>query len=116
MEIRTACVAAAVALCLGVGAVPAQAQDKGIIACQISLSQFAEDVAASKARLTPVQMKQARDIVDVGRSQCRSGTDLVLTDIRTARVAMHLQTGRRLGTQFSDFWPARPAELASLSR
>lgn len=116
MELRTAMFAAAAALCLGLGTAPAQAQDKGIIACQISLSQFADDVAASKSRLNAAQLAQARDIVDVGRSQCRSGTELVLSDIRAARTAMHLQTGRRAGSAFSDFWPARPAELASLSR
>lgn len=116
MEIRTTVFAAAAALCLGLGAAPAHAQDKGIITCQISLSQFAEDVAASKSRLSPAQLGQARDIVDVGRSQCRSTTQLVLSDIRAARTAMNLQTGRRAGTQFSDFWPARPAEVASLTR
>lgn len=116
MEIKTTAFAAAAALFLGLGATPAHAQDKGIIACQISLSQFAEDVTASKPRLSAAQLGQARDIVDVGRSQCRSGTQLVLTDIRAARTAMNLQMGRRAGTQFSDFWPAQPAELASLTR
>lgn len=114
MQIKTTVLAAAtLALCLG--AAPATAQDKGIIACQLSLSQFADDVAASKSRLNAAQLENARNIVDVGRSQCRSGTDLVLTDIRSARTAMNLQTGRRFGSNFSDFWPAPPAELASLS-
>lgn len=115
MEIKTTVFAAAtLGLCLG--AAPAWAETQGILACQITLSHFAEDVAVSKSRLTPAQLGQARDIVDVGRSQCRSGSDLVMTDVRAARQAMNLQTGRRAGSNFSDFWPASPEELAVLTR
>ncbi|MCR6629784.1 MAG: hypothetical protein NVV74_06870 [Magnetospirillum sp.] len=104
--------AAAFGLC--VWAAPAFAE-QGILTCQITLGQFAEDVYTSKARLTPAQMDAARDLVEVGRSQCRSGSDLVMTDIQSARQAWDLDTGRRVGSQFSSFWPASPSELALLT-
>lgn len=115
MEIRTTVLAAA-ALGLCLSAAPAWAQSQGILTCQLSLSQFAEDVVASKPRLNVRQLQDATQIVDVGRSQCRSGPQLVLTDIRAARTAMNLQTGRRMGDSFTDFWPAPSDELALLSR
>lgn len=114
METKAIAIAAA-ALGLCLSAEPARAQSQGIITCQITLSQFAEDVLASKARLSPRQLDDARQIVDVGRSQCRSDPNLVLTDIRSARTAMPLQSGARVSGNFSDFWPARPEELSSLS-
>lgn len=115
MEIKTTVfAAAAVGVCLG--AAPAWAQSQGILTCQLTLSQFADDILASKARLNAVQLQDAAQIVDVGRSQCRSGPQLVLTDIRAARTAMNLQTGRRMGSSFTDFWPAPADEVALLSR
>ncbi|HLO78492.1 MAG TPA: hypothetical protein VK196_18710 [Magnetospirillum sp.] len=115
MDIKTTVVsAAAIGLCLV--AAPVRAQPQGILTCQITLSQFAEDVYASKGRLPANQLHQARQIVDVGRSQCRSSPQLVLSDVRSARTAMKLDTGRRMGTRFSDFWPASSEELAELGR
>lgn len=113
MDIKpTIFVAAALLACLG--SAPAWAQAQGILACQITLSQFAEDVFASKARLRPNQISTAQQVVEVGRSQCRSTPDLVMTNIRTTRATMDLATGRRAGSHFSDFWPAPPGEVASL--
>lgn len=104
---------AALGLCLG--ATSAQAQSQGVLTCQIALGQFAEDVYAAKARLRPNQLDTARAVVDVGRSQCRSGPDLVLTDIQTTRIALNLRSGQHAGSRFSDFWPVSPEELALLN-
>ena len=101
--------AAAALLCL-FASPPARAETQGILACQITLSQFAEDALASKTRLNAEQLHRVGHIVDLGRSQCRSGPDLVLANIQSARAALPLQTGRRMGTRFSDFWPT-PARL-----
>ncbi|HTH16510.1 MAG TPA: hypothetical protein VL974_07650 [Magnetospirillum sp.] len=113
MEMKTTALAA-VALGCCLAATPAAAR-QGILTCQITLSQFAEDVYADKARLTPTQLHTARQIVEIGRGQCRSGPQLVMDDITSARTAWHLPTGRHTGTQFSDFWPASPHELSMLS-
>lgn len=115
MELKaTVFAAAALGLCLS--AAPAQAQSQGILVCQITLGQFAEDVYASKAKLRPDQIETARQVVDVGRSQCRSGSDLVMTDISTSRTALALKSGTQARSRFSDFWPAPPEELASLGQ
>ncbi|MGE5475768.1 MAG: hypothetical protein ACM3Q1_03875 [Bacteroidales bacterium] len=112
----TAFAAAAFGLCLGAVPLPAAASQSGILACQITLSEFAEDVAASKPRLNPNQLSEAREVVDVGRSQCRSTPQLVWSDIRAARTAMRLPTSGHPSYRFSDFWPATPQEMASLTR
>lgn len=100
---------------LALSSTAAKADTQGILACQISLSQFAEDVYASKARLRPDQLTAARQVVDVGRSQCRSGAQLVTTNVRSMRQALRLDEGRRTGSQFDDFWPADQQEQALLS-
>jgi hypothetical protein len=105
--------AAVLGACLGPAS--ASAQSQGILTCQITLSQFAEDVVAAKSRLNPAQRQTAAEVVDVGRSQCRSTPDLVFSDIQAARVAWNLPTGRRAGNRFSNFWPPAPEELALLS-
>lgn len=105
---------AAVALGLCLNAAPAAAQSQGIMTCQIILSQFTEDVLAAKTRLAPAQRHTALQVVDVGRSQCRSTPDLVFSDIQSARVAWNLRPTGRSGNRLSDFWPAAPEELALL--
>lgn len=106
----------AVVLGLVLAAGPAAASDQGILTCQITLSQFADDVAASKARLNASQLHEARQILDIGRGQCRSGPQIVMTDVRVARNAMRLSSSGNPTYAYSDFWPASPQELASLSR
>lgn len=113
MQIKTTVLAAAsVGLCLA--AAPAHASDQGILTCQITLSQFAEDVTASKGRLSQGQLQDARQIVDIGRSQCRSTPQLVMTDVQVARKTMRLASASGPTHHFSDFWPATPQEEALL--
>lgn len=112
MTAMSATVFAAAALMCGVTA--AQAQTQGILTCQIDLSQFAQDVYQSKARLTPTQLSAARKLVEVGRSQCRSGPDLVNVNIRSMRQSLALSTGQPSAIGFSEFWPASPEELSLL--
>lgn len=112
MTWKTTVMTAAVLTLFGAGA--ARAQSQGIITCQIQLSQFAEDVYTSKARLQPGQLAAARQAVDVGRSQCRSTPDLVNTNVQSLRQQLALSTGKRAGTRFDDFWPADPQELSLL--
>lgn len=113
MDIRTTALAAATfGLC--VTTAPARASDQGILTCQITLSQFAEDVTASKARLSQGQLHDASQIVDIGRSQCRSTPQLVMTNVRAARNTMRLTSAAGPTHHFSDFWPATPQEEALL--
>lgn len=93
----------------------ARAQSQGILTCQIDLSQFAEDIYASKSRLQPGQLANARQLTAIGRGQCRSTPDLVMGNIRAQRLAMNLAMGSRISTRFDDFWPASPQELSLLS-
>lgn len=113
MNLKTTVMTAAALLLFGSGA--AQAQSQGILACQIQLSQFAEDIYASKAQLRPGQLAAARQVVDVGRSQCRSGPDLVNANIQSQRQSLALASGKHAGNRFDEFWPADPQELSLLS-
>lgn len=117
MDIRTTVLtAAAVGVCIA-AAPAARADHPGILACQVTLSQFADDVVASKSRLSDTQLHQARQLVDIGRGQCRSSPQIVQTDVRSARTAMRLPSGGTGATYaFSDFWPAPPQDLAELTR
>ncbi|MBC7951500.1 MAG: hypothetical protein H7Z12_06705 [Rhodospirillaceae bacterium] len=112
MKLQATVMTAAVLTLFATGA--AQAQGQGIITCQITLSQFAEDVYTSKSRLQPGQLAAARQAVDVGRSQCRSTPALVNTNVQSLRQQMALSTGRQTGVQFDDFWPADQQELSLL--
>lgn len=116
MESRTILFAAAM---LGplLAAAPAGAQSTpGILACQITLSQFAEDVSAAKASLSESRLAEVRKFVDLGRSQCRSSPQIVMTETRTARTALRLRDSGHAVAQFSDFWPPTREEMASLQR
>ncbi|MGE5516511.1 MAG: hypothetical protein ACM31D_11900 [Bacteroidota bacterium] len=116
MEIRTTLLTAA-ALGLLLSAAPAGAQSApGILACQIALSQFAEDASAAKASLSDSRLTDIRKFVDLGRSQCRSSPQVVMTETRTARTALRLHDSGRAVAQFSDFWPPTREEMASLQR
>lgn len=112
MTLKATVITAAILTLLGTGA--AQAQGQGILTCQIQLSQFAEDVHASRSRLQPGQLAAARQAVDIGRGQCRSTPDLVSSKVRSLRKDMALNTGKRAGSQFDDFWPADQQELSAL--
>lgn len=94
----------------------AQAQTQGILACQIQLSQFAEDVYASKGQLRPGQLAAAQQVVEVGRSQCRSSPNLVNINVQSMRQSLALDTSKHTGSQFDDFWPADQQELSLLSK
>lgn len=114
MDSKTTLSAMVLGLLLVAG--PAGAGDQGILTCQITLSQFADDVAASKSRLNASQLHEAQQLLDIGRGQCRSSPQIVMTDVRVARNAMRLQSSGHPTYAYSDFWPASPQELASLSR
>ncbi|MBC7908153.1 MAG: hypothetical protein H7Y60_15610 [Rhodospirillaceae bacterium] len=112
MTLKATVMTAAALVLLGTGA--AQAQTNGILACQIHLSQFADDVYASKGQLSAGQLAAARQAVDVGRSQCRSTPQLVNSNVQSLRRDLALNTGKQAGNQFDDFWPADPQELSQL--
>lgn len=114
MTVKATVMTAAVLCLMGTGA--AQAQGQGILTCQIQLSQFAEDVSASKARLQPSQLAAARQAVDIGRGQCRSTPDLVNSNVQSLRRQLALSTGGRTGMQADEFWPADRQELSQLSK
>lgn len=111
--IATAAAMAAAALLMGTGV--AKANSQGTLTCQIALTQFADDVINSKAQLRPAHLEAARQLVEVGRSQCRSGAGLVIADISALRQALPLTTsGDQVARGADDFWPASDEELAAL--
>ncbi len=114
MTLKATVLAAAALLCAS--AAPATASPEGILACEINLSQFAEDVYQSKANLRPGQLALAADVVDVGRGQCRSSPGIVDANVRATRQQLSLATGKRAGSRFDSFWPASPQELSMLTK
>lgn len=113
MERVKAVVLAAASLGLCVAATPAGAQSQGIIACQIVLGQFADDAVANRNRLNARQLDSARQLVDVGRNQCRSTPQLTMTEVQVTRNALRLP---RSAAGVGNSWSVGPEEVASLSR
>lgn len=113
---RPIVIAAALAVAaLPLAAATARAESQGILTCQIALTQFSEDVVNSKARLRPGHLAAAAQLVEVGRSQCRSGPAIVLADITAMRQALPLTTGGgQVARGGDDFWPPSDEELAAL--
>lgn len=90
----------------------------GILICEMSVSEFAEDAAAMKNQLSVNQMAAARQLVDVGRSQCRSSPDIVDANIMSMRAALRLGSlpQTQSATRFDEFWPASREELSELTK
>jgi len=114
MTMNATIFAAAAALCVTTST--AWASDNGILACQIGVTQFAEDIYGSKANLRAGQVAAAADLVELSRSQCRSSPGIVNANITAARQQLSLATGRRAGSRFDDFWPASNEELSMLTK
>lgn len=91
---------------------PAAWANSGSLACQISLSEFAADAAV--AQLSSNQAAAVRQVVDVGRSQCRSSPDLVRTDMQVLRQSFAIGSGAQSAAGVDEFWPANRDELAAI--
>lgn len=115
MDIRTTAIAAAgLAVWLGAGTFPAHAQSHGIIACEIELGMFASDVEAAGSSLQPQAREAARDVIDVGIGQCRSGPQLTMTNIRSTRQAIGLPGNPADRPLVANYWSAPSEDMASL--
>lgn len=102
---------AAAVLSLGMAA--ARADESGQLACQLSLAQFSDDVAAAKNRLRPGHLAAARQLVDVGYGQCNSGPNLVMSKISAMRQSLALSSGGH-GVGTASFWPTKEQQLSEL--
>lgn len=116
MEIKTATALAVAALGLALGPAPAAAQSQGIITCQITLGQFAQDAVAARDRLTTTEADTIAKLVDVSHGQCRSSPQLVMTNIRAARTMMELPTTQQARMGFDNSWSTDSQEVAELLR
>lgn len=95
---------------------PAAWARSGSLACEISLSEFATDAADSRNRLSANQLAAARQLVEIGRSQCRSSPDIVEGNISAMRQDLAIGSGPQSAERFDDFWPADREELSELTK
>lgn len=110
---RKAMIVAALVLLAGG---PAAWAKTGILVCQMAVSEFAADTADTRNRLSASQLAAARQLVDVGRSQCRSSSDIVEGNIQAMRQALAIGSGPQAAERFDDFWPADREELSALTK
>ena len=88
----------------------------GSLACGMMVSEFAADAADSRNRLSANQMAAVRQLVDIGRGQCRSSPDIVEGNVTAMRQALAIGSGPQAAGRFDDFWPADREELSELTK
>lgn len=88
----------------------------GILICQMGVTEFADDAARNKDRLSVNQMAAVRQLVDVSRSQCRWGPDIVDANIMSMRGAFAIGSGPQSAERFDEFWPASREELSAMTK
>lgn len=110
---RTVIPLAAAAAMLGLSGT-AQA-NVGILTCQMLVTEFVGDVAAGNVRMGAGDAERVNDFIEVARSQCRSGTGIVVAELSALRNELGLSSGmmgpQAAMTRYDDFWPVDESEL-----